>query len=51
MMKNGVWVISEGANMPSDGGAIEEYVKAGARYYPAKAVNAGGVVIFGLEMS
>jgi glutamate dehydrogenase (NADP+) len=51
LLKNGVYVISEGANMPSTIGAINQYVDAGILYGPAKAANAGGVATSGLEMS
>jgi len=51
LLKNGVYVISEGANMPSVPGAIEQYIDAGILYGPGKAANAGGVAVSGLEMS
>ena len=51
MIDNGVIAVSEGANMPSDPDAIEEYLKAKILYGPAKAANAGGVATSGLEMS
>ena len=48
---NGVTVVVEGANMPSTPEAIEVYQKNGVLYGPAKAANAGGVAVSGLEMS
>ena len=51
LLKNGVYVISEGANMPSVPEAIEQYLDAGILYGPGKAANAGGVAVSGLEMS
>ena len=51
LLKNGVYVVSEGANMPSVPKAIEQYIDAGILYGPGKAANAGGVAVSGLEMS
>jgi glutamate dehydrogenase (NADP+) len=51
LIKNGVFVISEGANMPSLPEAMKTYVDAKILYGPAKAANAGGVATSGLEMS
>ncbi|MDA3837668.1 MAG: NADP-specific glutamate dehydrogenase [Candidatus Delongbacteria bacterium] len=51
MLKQGLTVLSEGANMPSLPGAQELYIKAEIMYGPAKAANAGGVAVSGLEMS
>lgn len=51
LVKNGCTVVCEGANMPSTPEAIESYQKAGVLYGPAKAANAGGVAVSGLEMS
>ena len=51
LIKNGVKVVSEGANMPSTLDAIKLFLDAGILYGPAKAANAGGVAISGLEMS
>jgi len=47
----GVIAVAEGANMPSTPEAIEVYRDAGILYGPAKAANAGGVAVSGLEMS
>ena len=51
MIKNGVSLISEGANMPSTPDAQNLFVEAGILYGPAKAANAGGVAVSALEMS
>jgi glutamate dehydrogenase (NADP+) len=51
LMDNGCYCISEGANMPSTPEAVEIYLKHNILYGPAKAANAGGVAVSGLEMS
>ncbi|MBT6012748.1 MAG: NADP-specific glutamate dehydrogenase [Candidatus Marinimicrobia bacterium] len=51
LIKNGCYVVSEGANMPSIPEAIEVYQAAKILYGPGKAANAGGVAVSGLEMS
>ncbi len=51
LLGNGVYVVSEGANMPSTLEAVKQYLDAGILYGPAKAANAGGVAVSGLEMS
>jgi glutamate dehydrogenase (NADP+) len=51
LIKNGVTVVSEGANMPSTLDATKVFLDAGILYGPAKAANAGGVATSGLEMS
>lgn len=51
LLKNGCYLISEGANMPSTPQAIEQYLARKILYGPAKAANAGGVATSGLEMS
>jgi glutamate dehydrogenase (NADP+) len=51
LLKNGVFVVSEGANMPTVPDGVEQFVKAGILYGPGKAANAGGVATSGLEMS
>ena len=43
--------VAEGANMPSTPEAIEIFQKNGVLFGPAKAANAGGVAVSGLEMS
>ncbi|MBF0297939.1 MAG: NADP-specific glutamate dehydrogenase [Oligoflexia bacterium] len=51
LMNNGVYVISEGANMPSTPDAVEIFLDKKIMYAPGKAANAGGVATSGLEMS
>lgn len=51
LAKNGCYAIAEGANMPSTPEAIDVYFSSGMLYGPAKAANAGGVAVSGLEMS
>ena len=51
LIKNGVTLVAEGANMPSTPEAIEAFREAGVLFGPGKASNAGGVAVSGLEMS
>ncbi|NJD21712.1 MAG: NADP-specific glutamate dehydrogenase [Melioribacter sp.] len=51
LLKNGVYVVSEGANMPSSIEAIDQFVASKILYGPGKAANAGGVATSGLEMA
>ncbi|HEY5529097.1 MAG TPA: glutamate dehydrogenase, partial [Thermoleophilia bacterium] len=51
LLKNGVYVVTEGANMPSTVGAVNTFLDSGILYAPGKAANAGGVATSGLEMS
>jgi glutamate dehydrogenase (NADP+) len=51
LMKNGVFCISEGANMPSTPEAVDTFLEHKILYGPGKAANAGGVATSGLEMS
>ncbi len=51
LVKNGVKAVGEGANMPSDLEAVGVFQKAGVLFAPAKACNAGGVAVSGLEMT
>jgi glutamate dehydrogenase (NADP+) len=51
LIKNGVKVVSEGANMPCTLEATRMFVDAKILYGPGKAANAGGVATSGLEMS
>ncbi len=51
LIKNGCYVVSEGANMPSTPEAVEIFIQAKILYGPGKAANAGGVATSGLEMS
>jgi glutamate dehydrogenase (NADP+) len=51
LINGGVFVISEGSNMPSTPDAIDRFVDAKSLFGPGKAANAGGVAVSGLEMS
>ena len=51
LVKNGVFAVAEGANMPSTPEAIEIFKENKILFAPAKASNAGGVATSGLEMS
>ena len=50
LIRNGVQMVAEGANMPTTPEAIDELRSAGVLYAPGKASNAGGVATSGLEM-
>lgn len=51
LLKNGLIAVSEGANMPSELGAVHAFTDAKIDFGPAKAANAGGVAVSGLEQS
>jgi len=51
LLRNGVYVVGEGANMPSTIDAVNRFLDARILYGPGKAANAGGVATSGLEMS
>jgi glutamate dehydrogenase (NADP+) len=51
LVKNGCYVVGEGANMPTTPEGMETFRVAQILYGPAKAANAGGVATSGLEMS
>lgn len=51
LLRNKVYVVAEGANMPSVIEAVNQFVDAGILYGPGKAANAGGVATSGLEMA
>ena len=51
LMKNGVRLVCEGANMPSTPEAINIFLDKKILYAPGKASNAGGVAVSGLEMA
>ena len=51
LVKNGVFAVCEGANMPTTPDAIKYLQENGVLYAPGKASNAGGVACSGLEMS
>ncbi|MDO5647749.1 NADP-specific glutamate dehydrogenase [Paracoccus sp. (in: a-proteobacteria)] len=50
LIKNGVNIVAEGANMPCTADATDAFRKAGVLFAPAKAANAGGVAASVLEM-
>jgi glutamate dehydrogenase (NADP+) len=50
LVKNGVYVVAEGANMPTTAEGIEAFLEARILFAPGKAANAGGVATSGLEM-
>jgi len=51
LLRNGVYVVSEGANMPTTMEGVDRFLKAKILYGPGKAANAGGVATSGLEMA
>jgi len=51
LIKNGLIALAEGANMPSTNDAVDLLREAKVLFGPAKAANAGGVAVSGLEMS
>ncbi|MCU0242077.1 MAG: NADP-specific glutamate dehydrogenase [Vicinamibacteria bacterium] len=51
LIANGVYVVGEGANMPTAPEGVERFLAAKILYGPGKAANAGGVATSGLEMS
>ena len=51
LIRNGCFVVAEGANMPSDPDAVNVFLDSKILFGPGKAANAGGVAVSGLEMS
>ena len=51
LIKNGCFVVAEGANMPSTEDAVHHFLAKKILYGPGKAANAGGVAVSGLEMT
>ena len=51
LVGNGVFVVSEGANMPTTPDGVNLFLDEGILYGPGKAANAGGVAVSGLEMA
>ena len=51
LMKTGVILVSEGANMPTTAPGVDVFLGAKILYGPGKAANAGGVAVSGLEMA
>ncbi len=51
LMSNGVYLVSEGANMPTTQDGVDIFLDNKILYGPGKAANAGGVAVSGLEMA
>ena len=51
LIDNGLLAVAEGANMPSTLDAVHTFLEARVLFGPAKAANAGGVAVSGLEQS
>ena len=50
LVRNGVQLVAEGANMPTTPGGVRVLQQAGVLFGPGKAANAGGVATSALEM-
>lgn len=51
LVNNRVLAVAEGANMPSSADAVHYFVSQNVSFAPAKAANAGGVAVSGLEQT
>ena len=51
LVKNGVYAVGEGANMPTTIEGTEVFQSSGVLFAPGKAANAGGVATSALEMT
>ena len=51
LVNKGVFLVSEGANMPTVPGGVDIFLDNNVLYGPGKAANAGGVSTSGLEMA
>lgn len=51
LVRNGVYCVAEGANMPTTLEGVKVFLDAKILYAPGKAANAGGVATSGLEMA
>ncbi len=51
LVNNGIYVVSEGANMPTTIDGVKLFLDKKILYGPGKAANAGGVAVSGLEMT
>jgi glutamate dehydrogenase (NADP+) len=51
LVRNGCYLVAEGANMPCIPQAVHVFQEAKVLYGPGKAANAGGVAVSGLEMA
>ena len=51
LVDNGIFLVSEGANMPTVPEGVDIFLQEKLLYGPGKAANAGGVSVSGLEMT
>ena len=51
LIRNGVFLVAEGANMPTTPEGVDLFIEHKLLYGPGKAANAGGVSVSGLEMT
>ncbi|MEJ5360243.1 MAG: NADP-specific glutamate dehydrogenase [Desulfobacterales bacterium] len=51
LVRNGVFLVAEGANMPTTPEGVDIFLEHKLLYGPGKAANAGGVSVSGLEMT
>src|SRR3954447_11544627 len=51
LLHNGLYVVSEGANMPTSVAGVNQFLEGKILFGPGKAANAGGVATSGLEMA
>lgn len=51
LINNGVYLVAEGANMPTTPEGVDLFLEHRILYGPGKAANAGGVSVSGLEMA
>ncbi len=51
LVHNGVFLVAEGANMPTTPEGVDIFLEHKLLYAPGKAANAGGVSVSGLEMT
>lgn len=51
LINNGVLLVCEGANMPTEPDGVDLFLQEKLLYGPGKAANAGGVSVSGLEMT
>jgi glutamate dehydrogenase/leucine dehydrogenase len=51
LVSNGIRVVAEGANMPTEPDAVRLLIDSDVLFGPGKAANAGGVAVSGLEMA
>ena len=51
LINNGIKLVCEGADMPSSREAVKIFMEIKLLFAPAKAANAGGVAVSGLEMA